>query len=77
MVGEVRRGHPTTQMIVPKPREVEKDPKGGSTPRWGNEEMSAPLGTRSVKREVASPETHVLRLRYKENRMARAAPARF
>ena len=64
-------------MIVLKPKEVEKDPKGGSTPRWGNKEISGPIGTRSVKREVASPETHVLRLKYKENRMARAAPARF
>ena len=28
-------------MIILKPREVEKDPKGGSTPRWGSKEISS------------------------------------
>jgi len=51
VVGEVRRGHPTTQMIVLKPREVEKDPKGGSTPRWGNKEISNPRIRRWENRE--------------------------
>ena len=77
MGGEVRGEHPTTQLIVLKPMEVEKDPKGGSTPRLGNNVMSGPSGTRSIKRKVASPEARVLRLRYKENRMARVAPTKF
>jgi len=32
-LGKVHRGHLTTQVFVLKLREVEKDPKGGSTPR--------------------------------------------
>ena len=34
-LGKVRRGHLTTQNIVLKLKEEEKDPKGGSTPDEG------------------------------------------
>jgi len=38
-LGKVRRGHLTIQVIVLNLREVGKDPKGGSTPRRGDNDQ--------------------------------------